>query len=47
MSRTTAILLVGYNRPELIEMQLKALLEVEGEYVFVSVKDYGSNLIFS
>lgn len=32
MSRSTAILLVGYNRPELIEMKLKALLEVEGAY---------------
>ena len=37
MSRSTAILLTGYNRPELIEMQLKALLEVEGANVFVSI----------
>lgn len=37
MSRSTAILLAGYNRPELIEMQLKALLEVEVTNVFVSI----------
>lgn len=37
MSRSTAILLAGYNRPELIEMQLKALLEVEVANVFVSI----------
>jgi len=29
--------LAGYNRPELIEMQLKALLEVEVANVFVSI----------
>jgi len=37
VSRSTAILLAGYNRPELIEMQLKALLEVEVANVFVSI----------
>ena len=37
MSRSTAILLAGYNRPELIETQLEALLEVEVANVFVSI----------
>jgi len=37
VSRSTAILLAGYNRPELIERQLKKLLEFEGANVFVSI----------
>lgn len=45
MSRSTAILLTSYNRPELIELQLKALLEVEGANVFVSIdRDQQGNI---
>jgi len=37
VSRSTAILLVGYNRPELIQIQLEVLLETELDNVIVTI----------
>lgn len=37
MSRSEAILLAGYNRSELIELQLETLFEVEDNKALVSI----------